>query len=160
MKEKANYPKNNNTNKKKIELFLAFRRKAKICYWLQVEMKKGLSIFKEQLTWWLFSADSPPLLRLCQSYCLLICHAWILLHAQSRFTFLANYLRGTERSLFRSTHMCCCIVHNIRSQALPPQIRYSKFYHVLHVYFLIHQWSMCKKPIVNLSTSREAAGHA
>jgi len=29
MKEKANYPNNNNTNKKKIDHFLAFRRKAK-----------------------------------------------------------------------------------------------------------------------------------
>ena len=31
MKEKANYPKNNNNKKNKVDLFLAFRRKVKNC---------------------------------------------------------------------------------------------------------------------------------
>ena len=36
MKEKANYPKNNNNKKNKIDLFLAFRRKAKKNFFAQM----------------------------------------------------------------------------------------------------------------------------
>ena len=45
MKEKANYPKNNNTNKKKIDHFLAFRRKAKIAY---ISTDNAMAILRNQ----------------------------------------------------------------------------------------------------------------
>ena len=48
MKEKANYKNNKNkNNSKKIDLFLAFRRKAKI--WLRTSLRLELSNFSKNL---------------------------------------------------------------------------------------------------------------